>query len=205
MYRRHLLVAAVLASVAVPVAGRSALAQTPPTRIRGTITAVDGNALTVASRDGQALAVTLADPLTVMTVKKVDLGSIADNAYVGIATRTGPDGKITAIEVLVFPEASRGAGEGHYAWDLEPGSMMTNGTVAGAVTATAGRELTVRYKDDSKTIVVPAATPVVTFAPADRADLKPGAPVFFGATKGADGRLSAGRIVVGKDGVAPPM
>jgi hypothetical protein len=45
----------------------------------------------------------------------------------------------------------------------------------------------------------------VTFAPAERADLRPGAPVMFGATKNAAGELAASRITVGKDGVAPPM
>src|SRR4051794_2469515 len=101
-------------------------------------------------------------------------------------------------EVQVFPEAMRGAGEGHYPWDLEPDSMMTNGTVKGAVTATSGRELLVAYKDSSKTITVPEGAPVVTFAPAERIDLKPGAPVFFSATKN-EGVLSTGRLTVGKD------
>jgi Domain of unknown function (DUF5666) len=184
----------------------NALAQTaPPTRIRGTIAAVDGNTMTVNGRDGQKMDVALNDPLTVVTVKKVELSTIKATDYVGIATRTGADGKLTAMEVLVFPEAMRGAGEGHYAWDLEPGSMMTNGTVKGAVTAASGRDLTVAYKDGSQTISVPPSAPVVTFAPAERADLKPGAPVFLGATKSAEGKLSAGRVTVGKDGVAPPM
>jgi hypothetical protein len=147
----------------------------------------------------------LSDPLTVLTVKKVDLTTIAPNAYVGIATRTGADGKLTALEVLVFPEAARGTGEGHNPWDLEPGSMMTNGTVTGAVSATSGRELSVAYKEGSKSIFVPPTAPVVTFAPAERVDLKAGAPVFFSATKSADGKLAAGRVIVGKDGVAPPM
>jgi hypothetical protein len=187
----------------------TAIAQTPPaappTRVRGTIAAVDGNMMTVTSRSGEKLEVTLAEPLTVMTVKKVELNAIKDNDYVGIATRTGADGKLTALEVLVFPEASRGSGEGNYAWDLEPGSMMTNGTVKGAVAATSGRELSVAYKDGNKTISVPATTPIVTFAPAERADVKAGAPVFFGATKTPEGKFTAGRVVVGKDGVAPPM
>jgi hypothetical protein len=184
----------------------NALAQTaPPTRIRGTIAAVDGNTMTVNGRDGKKMDVALNDPLTVVTVKKFDLSTIKATDYVGIATRTGADGKLTAMEVLVFPEAMRGAGEGHYAWDLEPGSMMTNGTVKGAVTAASGRDLTVAYKDGSQTISVPPSAPVVTFAPAERADLKPGAPVFLGATKSAEGKLSAGRVTVGKDGVAPPM
>jgi hypothetical protein len=29
--------------------------------------------------------------------------------------------------------------------------------------------------------------------------------VMFGATKNAEGKLAAGRVTVGKDGVAPPM
>jgi hypothetical protein len=68
----------------------TAIAQTaPPTRVRGTIAAVDGNTMTVSSRDGQKLEVTLADPLSVLTVKKVDLNSIPPNAYVGIVPPVG--------------------------------------------------------------------------------------------------------------------
>jgi Domain of unknown function (DUF5666) len=193
-------------AITLGLTAATAMAQTaPPTRVRGTIASVEGNVLTVTGRSGQAMPIALSDNLTVMTVKKVELSAITENTYVGIATRAGADGKLTALEVLVFPEAARGSGEGHYAWDLEPGSMMTNGTVKGAVTATSGRELSVAYKDGSQTIAVPPATPVVTFAPAQRSDLKPGAPVFLGATKDADGKLSASRVVVGTDGVAPPM
>ncbi len=175
----------------------------PPTRIRGTIAAVDGQTLTIATREGPKVDVLLNDPLTVATVKKFDLADIKPNTYVGIATRTAAGGELQALEVLVFPEAMRGAGEGHYAWDLEPGSMMTNGTVNGTVEATSGRELSLSFKGGSNKIVVPPSAPIVTFAPAERADLKPGAPVMFGATKNAEGKLAAGRVTVGKDGVAP--
>ena len=184
----------------------AAIAQTaPPTRVRGTIAALDGNNLTVNSRDGQKLAIVLKDPVTVATVKKVELSAIEPNSFIGTATRTGADGKLTAIEVLVFPEAMRGTGEGIYPWDLEPGSMMTNGTVKGAVTAASGRELTIGFKDSSNTVYVPPTAPIVTFAPATRDDLKLGAPVFLIAMKNADGTLAAARVTVGKDGVAPPM
>jgi len=201
MHRRLLLAAGLLC-----LGAGAGVAQTAPsTRVRGTIAAIEGSSMTVTSRDGQTLAVALAEPLTVVTVKKVDLAALKVNDYVGIASRTGPDGKPMAIEVLLLPEAARGAGEGHYAWDLEPGSMMTNGTIKGAVTAVSGRELLVAFKDSSHTISVPEAAPVVTLAPAERTDLKPGASVFFSATKSAEGALSVSRIVVGKDGVAPPM
>ena len=193
------------AALALCLAG-SALAQTAPTvRIRGTVAALSGQTLTVNGRDGQKVEIALADTLTVVTVKKVDLASIVAGSYIGTATRTGADGKPQAIEVLVFPEAMRGAGEGHYAWDLEPGSMMTNGNIDGVTAAAVGRDLTVSYKGEKITVHVPADVPVVTFAPAEKADLKVGAPVFLTATKAADGHMTAARVTVGKDGVAPPM
>ncbi len=193
-------------AVAASLLGASAWAQTaPPTRIRGTIASLDGQVLSINARDGQKVEVRLNDPLTVATVKNVPLSSVAPGSYIGTATRTGTGGSLNAIEVLVFPEAMRGAGEGHYAWDLEPGSMMTNGTVSGVVEASAGRELTINFKGASNTVKVTADAPVVTFAPAERADLKPGAPVFLSATKNAEGQFVTGRVTVGKDGVAPPM
>jgi hypothetical protein len=133
------------------------------------------------------------------------LANIGEHSYVGVTTRPGPNDSLIAVEVHVFPEAMRGAGEGSRPWDLEPGSLMTNGTVTGAVTATAGRQLTVQYKEGSKIITVPSETPIVTFVPAERADLKPGTPVFVIAMEAADGTLSTGRVMVGKNGVAPPM
>jgi hypothetical protein len=195
------------AALAACLIAGSAVAQTtaPPTRIRGTIAAVEGQTMTITTREGPKVDVTLNDPLTVVTVKKVDLASITPNTYVGIATKAGANGELIALEVLVFPEVMRGAGEGHYPWDLEPGSMMTNGTVTGAVQATSGRELSIAFKGSSNKIIVPPNVPIVTFAPAERADLKPGAPVMFGATKNAEGKFSAGRVTVGTNGVAPPM
>jgi hypothetical protein len=183
----------------------------PPSRVRGSITGFAGNVLTVKGRDGQKVEITLKDPITVATVTKVKLTDIAPNAYIGTATRTGKDGKLTALEVLVFPEAMRGVSEGVVPWDLEPGSMMTNGTVKGSVKSANGQELTVGYKDKASgtdktnTIYVPPATPIVTFAPATPADLKVGAKIFCIATAGPDGKLTAARVTVATHGVVPPM
>ena len=205
MRKCYILIAAATGLAAL-VTGVAAEAQTGSTaRIRGTIEAAGAHAMTVKTRAGETLEIVLNDPLTVLTVKKVEVTSIAAGSYVGIATRTGADGKQQAIEVLVFPEAMRGAGEGSFPWGLEPGSTMTNGTVSGAVKAASATEMTVAYKTGSQTIQVAPGAPIVTFAPAEAADVKPGAPVFLTASKGADGALSAGRVVVGKDGVAPPM
>jgi hypothetical protein len=192
-------------TVAACLYATAVLAADAPTRIRGTIAGLEGQTLSINTREGPKIEVRLNDPLTVATVKRFDLADIKPGTYVGIATRAGTGGEMQALEVLVFPEAMRGAGEGHYAWDLEPGSMMTNGTVTGVVQASTGRELSLSYKGGTNEIVVPPGAPIVTFAPAERADLKPGAPVMFSATKNAEGVLAASRVTVGKDGVAPPM
>jgi hypothetical protein len=194
------------AALAACLLTTAAVAQTaPPTRIRGTIAALDGQTLAVTTREGPKVDVTLNDNLTVATVKRFDLADIKAGSYVGIATRTA-GGAAQAIEVLVLPEAMRGASEGHFPWDLELGSMMTNGTVTGVVAAHSGYELSVSFKGDSNKIVVPPGVPIVTFAPAEKADLKPGAKVaILGATKNAEGKLATSRVTVEKDGVAPPM
>jgi hypothetical protein len=196
---------AAIAWMACWLAG-GAMAQTPaPTRIRGTIAAMDDQVMTVTTREGPKLPITLTEPLTVIAVKNVELSSIQPGNYVGVAAERGPSGQLQALEVLVFPESARGSGEGHRDWDLKPGSTMTNANVSAAVQGISGRDLDLVYKDGFQKVHVPVGVPVVTFIPAERADLKPGVPVFFTATKGADGSLSASRVIVGKDGVAPPM
>jgi hypothetical protein len=187
-----------------------ALAQTPPTspptRLRGSITAIDGKTATIATREGTSVPVKLADNWAVMLVSPMTLADIKENSFVGIASLKGPDGTLNALEVLIFPEAARGSNEGHYPWDLQPESMMTNATVATVAAAPDdGQTLTLKYKDGTQTIKVKPGTPIVTFAPGSRDDAKVGAKVFLGATKGADGGLTAGRLLVGKDGLTPPM
>ena len=107
--------------------------------------------------------------------------------------------------MLVFPEAARGSGEGHYPWDLQPGSMMTNATVAQILSVDQAHRMTLKYKDGEQTVAVPAGAPIVTLEPGDRAMLKPGAHVIVSATPRADGVLTASRVTVGKDGLVPPM
>ncbi|HWZ71173.1 MAG TPA: hypothetical protein VN326_06800 [Casimicrobiaceae bacterium] len=183
------------------------LAQTPaPTqRIRGDVVSVDGLNLRVKERSGETLTIKLADNYVVTGVVKVGIEAITPNAFVGTATMPQSDGTQTALEVLVFPESGRGSNEGHYPWDLQPGSMMTNATVADVVAVGPGRRMTLRYKDGEKVISVPANAPIVTFEPGDRAMLKAGAHVLLTATRQPDGSLTAARVAVGKDGLVPPM
>ena len=83
--------------------------------------------------------------------------------------------------MLVFPEAARGSNEGHYPWDLQPESMMTNATVATVAAAPDGQTLTLKYKDGTQTIKVKPGTPIVTFAPGDQGRRQGRAPRCFWA------------------------
>ena len=176
-----------------------------PTRIRGTVEKLDGQTLVVKSREGQALSVILSNDLKVSAVNKAQLSDIKQGDFIGTAAVPGTDGKLHAQEVLIFPEALRGAGEGHRPWDLTPDSTMTNATVAEVAEGAKGRLLKLKYKDGEKEIEVPMEAPIVTLAPGDPSLLQPGTAVFISAMKAADGTLSASRVTAGKDGVPPPM
>jgi len=175
-------------------------------RVRGTIDRVEGPIYIVKSRDGNELKVSLAENGGATAVVKASLADIKKGSFVGVASMPQADGGLRALEVLIFPEAMRGVGEGHYPWDLRPQSMMTNGNVEQTVTDVNGQTLTLKYKDGEKKVTVPTDAAIVTFAPGDKADLKAGVKIFIvAAKKQADGSLQAPRINYGKDGLTPPM
>ena len=89
-----------------------------PARVRGTIEKVDGNTLQVKTREGATVTVHLTDNALVSGVAKAALADIHQNSFVGITAMPQPDGTQKALEVHIFPEARRGAGEGHRPWDF---------------------------------------------------------------------------------------
>jgi hypothetical protein len=195
---------ALIALLALPAEAQNTLEGTP-TRIRGTVEKLDGQTLTVKSREGQQLTIALVPNFTVSAVVKKSLADIKAGDYVGAAWIKGTDGKLHAIEVVIFPEALRGTGEGERPWDLTPDSLMTNATVSGIASAAQGQVLKVTYKGGESEIIVAPDKPVITFAPGDASLLKPGAAIFTTALKKPDGSLSASRVTAEKDGVKPPM
>src|SRR6478735_6883159 len=181
----------------------TALAQ-DTVRVRGTIERIDGSTYVVKARDGAELKVALADNPQIAGVVKASLSDIKQGSFVGVTAMPKADGSQSALEVHIFPEAMRGTGEGHYPWDLQPQSTMTNANVEQTVSAVDGQTLTLKYKDGEKKIIVPPDAPVVAFAPGNKGDLKPGVKIFIvAAKKQADGSLQAPRINYGKDGLTP--
>ena len=204
--RRSTLLRPLVIIAAVAASSFYALAQQPPTpsRVRGTIEAVDGDMLTVKSRS-EDFKLHMAGDMRVVGITRISLADIKVGSFIGTTTVPGPDGEADAVEVHVFPENMRGTGEGSRPFDLRPNSTMTNATVAESVVGNEGHTLTVKYKDGEKKVVVSPDTPVVTYVPADKSELKAGAKVIAFIKQQPDGSFEANRISVGLNGLTPPM
>ena len=179
-------------------------AQTPA-RVRGIITALDGNTVSVKSREGKDLKIELAPDVAFSYMKRLSLADVTTGTPLGTSAITGADGKLVALELHLFPVGRPVPGEGHRPWDLEPNSTMTNGVVTAVIEAGNGRELTLSYKDGAQRVVVPANIPIVAAQAGDRSLLVVGEYALFALAPSADGRLVATRVQVTKDGVRPPQ
>lgn len=176
----------------------------PTVRVRGIIEGVEGTMVTVKARDGSSVPIKLRDNWAVSGIKKASLEDIKPGMFIGTAAAARGGDALQALEVLIFPPGVK-SNEGHSAWDLLPESTMTNATVASTIADVRGPVLLLTYPGGEKKVAVTPDTPIVTIAPAEKSDVKPGAPVFIPAQRAADGTLSTMRIVVGNNGVAPPM
>jgi hypothetical protein len=196
-----------MGAVVVALMGLASTAGAQDTvRVRGAIERVDGPVYVIKARDGSEVKVGLADNALVVKIVKASLADVKVGTFVGITAMPQVDGSQKAVEVHIFPEAMRGTGEGHYPWDLQPKSTMTNANVEQVVAGVDGQTLTMKHKDGETKIVVPPDVPVVTYEKGDKSDLKAGTKIFIAAgKKQADGTVQAPRINYGKDGLTPPM
>ena len=172
-----------------------------PTRVRGTITSLEGDVLSVKSREGKEVKIPLAPDAQVALTTKASAADFQPGAYVGVTSVKGPDGRLVARRVHALgPQVP----QMHGTWDSIPDSMMTNATLDATAQVGAGTELVLKNKDGEQKILVTPQTEYYTFAPGTRADLKPGETIFTGAAQ-KDGKLVAQRVTVSKDGVKPPQ
>src|SRR5262249_57241295 len=201
-FRRPLIAVAMVA-----ISTLYAIAQQPPSpsRVRGTVEGVDGDVIAVKSRGGEDVKLHMTSDIRVVGITRISLADIKVGSFIGTTTVPGPDGVPSAVEVHVFPEDMRGTGEGSRPYDLKPNSSMTNATVAQSVVGNDGHTLLIKYKDGEKKVVVSPETPVVTYVPGDKADLKAGAKIIAFVKKLPDGSFETNRISVGRDGLTTPM
>lgn len=199
----------VAAGLAAAFVALAAHAQTPPAPsvVRGSVVSLQDNVLTVKpERGGPPAKVMLAPNWGVAVTKPVAIDAIQPGSFIGTTNMPRGEGAGRSLEVHVFPPGVK-LGEGHYGWDLKPGSMMTNGTVGKVVAGKRGsRELDVAYNGSGlRHITVPANVPVVQITGGSREQIKPGVRVFMVVRKGADGSLAAGSVSIGENGAKPPM
>src|SRR5258706_4662837 len=193
-----------LIALLVLVCGVATAQGSPPVRLRATVESYAAPILVIKERSGKVISLTVPDETGVVEVIRTDITSIQPGSFIGTAALPRVDGRLEALEVVVFPEAARGSGEGHYPWDLKPDSSMTNATVADLARSPNGRTLTLRYKDGEKTVIVPDGVPIVTFRPGDRTLIVPGAKVFIVADV-SDDQFTVRRLLIGRNGLTPPM
>ncbi|MGV1760943.1 hypothetical protein ACQZ6F_28770 [Rhizobium sp. A22-96] len=174
-------------------------------RVRGVVESLNGDTLVVKSREGKDVTIMLKSGWAVNGIVNASVTDIKPGDFVGIASVPTDSGVNGALEVLIFPAAMKGTGEGDYGWDLKPKSSMTNATVASAVTSVNGPTLSLTYKGGEKKISIPPGTPVVTFGKATKDDIKPGAGVIINGTTTGDNMVESDRVLVGINGVVPPM
>lgn len=230
MSRNHVLSLAIAIS-ALATSAAFAAGGTPE-RLRGTVASVTPGSVTIETYAGKPVTVALNDKTAYLRVEKSSLSHVDKGSFIGTATKD-VGGTQVALEVVVFPPAMRGTGEGHYAWDKIPdttlaggartSSTMTNGNVAavstavpdvksamtnGDVTSTKAQggvtHLVVTYQGGKQDVLVPPTAPIVTFRPGTQSLLTKGSAVFIKATHTETG-LIANAVAIGVDGVKPPM
>lgn len=224
------LIVALFASPALAQSGYGSPPPTPqptPMAMQGTIESVSGDVMSVKGNDGAIVAVHLSDQTGISAHAKRTLADIKEGAFVGSAAVPGPNGRLVAQEVHIFPEALRGTYEGHHPM---PGGAsdrtMTNANVTAVGLVVSGsREpidpahpkpdvpsgspepavLTLKYPNGEQNIVVGPDVPVFAIVPGDRTWLKPGLAVSFFGQKAPDGTVTAFGVFVERDGQKPMM
>lgn len=174
-------------------------------RVRGSVTALGEDLISVQTASGQNTKVALDKDYRVLVYSPIKVADITPNAYVAVASSPRVGGGLQAMGVVVLPQAMRGMNEGSMGWDLTPGSRMTNATV-GQINQQGTGEITVRFgKGEEQKMQLTERTRFATFAFGDAAAVTVGAKVVVFATKEADGTVKSGVIGVGKDGYVPPL
>ena len=173
------------AGLAALFAVSTAWGQQPTQRVAGTLDKVEGNTLYIKSASGP-VTLKLADNALVVARVKASAADIKAGDYVASGGVPQPDGTQKAVELRIFPDSMRGNGDGHRpGWPGAP-------------------NVTVKYKDGEKKLVIGPTVPVQRLEVSDRNELKAGAAVAAAAaTKQPDGTFTAARIDFGRGDVVP--
>ena len=209
-----------IAAIIVSVFGSPAYAQKvtdaggQPDRIRGEITKVDSSSIVVKAKNGNTVTLSLEDYTSIFSLTRASFTDVDFGAYVGsISKRLNAFSPIIrdslswlhrAFELRIFDENLRGMAVGHQRWDLTSDSVMTHGWVDDLEI----RVLSIKYgptEEEETDVEIPRDVPILKMSLGNKSLIKPGAYVFAGAQKGADGNQVAVFVMVGEAGITPPL
>lgn len=196
----------VLAAVSLLlIASAPAGAQPTTMRVRGQVTQVEQGTIVVSTREGGPLRVGLAENYSVYELIPASRDMLTVGRYVGVVGERRADGRIDALAVVLFPESLRGSAEGQRPWDLTPRSTMTSATVSAVSPGSTDIQITVAFRGTQAVVHIDPRAPVVELFPAPRQLLGNGANVYITAAQMPDGTVTGARILVGREGLVPPL
>ena len=142
----RLLRLSLVATAGLSIAATTASAAPQPERLRGIVTAVTGDKVTVHTATGD-VSMSVGGDTKYLTTVRADINNITADSYIGVATKD-VGRKQVALDIIIFPPAMKGAAEGHFGWDRMPdttlaggaktASSMTNGSVAAVAQGGSG-------------------------------------------------------------------
>ena len=185
-----------------------------PDHIRGQIAKVERSSIEVQTRDGKTVRLGLPDALTIISLAKGSFTAVDFGVYVGaVAVRLEAYSPIVrdslswlhrGFELRIIDEQLRGIALGHKNWDLTAETIIAHGWIDDI----EGRVISIKWgptEEEETDVETPRDAPVLKMSLGDKSLIKPGAHVFAGAQKDGSGRYVAVFIIVGKDGIVPPL
>lgn len=189
-----------LAALALVVVPSIALAQpAPPQRAEGTVSALSDTSMTLTKADGTTATIALLPGRTINITAPITVDQIQPGSYVATANKTQADGTGVSQELRVYPPRTGATiGTVNRAMNAEGDLMMTNGTVATAVSADGGRMLTVDYGQGQRKIKVPTTLQVVSNTPGTPDQVKVGEKLSIVTFNGQGGGPGSQIITIAK-------
>jgi hypothetical protein len=185
-----------------------------PDHIRGQIATVQGSSIVVKTSDGKSVRLRLSDDLTVISLSKGSFTGVDFGVYVGaVGVRLDEYSPIVrdslswlhrGFELRLIDEQLRGIALGHKKWDLTAETIIAHGWVDDI----EARVISIKWgptEAEETDVETPRDAPVHRMSLGDKSLIKPGAHIFAGAHKDAEGKYVAVFIIVGKDGIVPAL
>ncbi len=182
--------------------------------IRGEITKIEDNLLTVATRNQGTLKIRMRNNTSIFKLSKASFTEVDFGVYVGAVSRRLEEFSPIVrdsmswlhqgYELRIMDEDLRGLALGHSNWDLTSESVISHGWVDDLEI----RVLSIKYgptEEEETDVDIPRDVTIARMSIGDKELLEPKANVFIGAMENGESLLQANYIMVGYNGLAPAL